>query len=223
MTENNNIENNSIENNSVENHDLDNNNNTNNNSNKDNIPSLTYFNSRGLAQFIRVLHAYLNIPYNNIVIDTIDDVLRVQLPYSQLPIYRDGPDFILAQSSVIAKYVAAKHNFLGKSIQEQYKIDEVVTLIVADLFGILQTIRKGIDKVFGSLENKYNKSKFLVGDDYSLADLYAYVSFDYTIFLGKISASEASEKFVKLEENKNHFESNPGVIEYIKNRPDTKF
>ncbi|EAL70474.1 hypothetical protein DDB_G0272632 [Dictyostelium discoideum AX4] len=193
------------------------------------VPSLTYFQGRGLGQFSRVLLSYLGIPYENITVTEISDALRATLPYGQLPIYRDG-DFVLTQSSTIARYIAKKHNFMGKNLEEEFLVDQIVTAIHADIFPafnnpVPEKLQKLYEKYFGSFEKKLQETGFLVGSSVTLADLYVYVGFDYIRFRGEaaLSSELSDEKYPKIAELKKFFESNEGVAKYIKERPETKF
>ncbi|KAK5575176.1 hypothetical protein RB653_010432 [Dictyostelium firmibasis] len=195
------------------------------------IPSLTYFEGRGLGQFTRVLLHYLGIPFENITVSEISDALRATLPYGQLPVYRDG-DFVLSQSSTIARYIAKKHNFMGSNIEEEFLVDQIVTSVHSDIFPAFASAATNPDKLktlypkfFGSYEKKLEENKFLVGSSITLADLYVYVCYDYVKFRGEaFSADELSdEKYPKLVELKKSFESNEGIAKYIKERPETKF
>ncbi|KAM9986036.1 hypothetical protein ACTFIZ_004297 [Dictyostelium cf. discoideum] len=193
------------------------------------VPSLTYFEGRGLGQFSRVLLNYLGIPFENITVTEISDALRATLPYGQLPIYRDG-DFAISQSSTIARYIAKKHNFMGKTLEEEFLVDQIVTAIHSDIFPafnnpVPEKLQKIYEKYFGSFEKKLQETGFLVGSSVTLADLYVYVGFDYIRFRGEAAlASELSdEKYPKIAELKKFFESNEGVAKYIKERPETKF
>ncbi|KAM9971777.1 hypothetical protein ACTFIW_011760 [Dictyostelium discoideum] len=193
------------------------------------VPSLTYFQGRGLGQFSRVLLSYLGIPFENITVTEISDALRATLPYGQLPIYRDG-DFVLTQSSTIARYIAKKHNFMGKTLEEEFLVDQIVTSIHADIFPafnnpVPEKLQKLYEKYFGSFEKKLQETGFLVGSSVTLADLYVYVGFDYIRFRGEaaLSSELSDEKYPKIAELKKFFESNEGVAKYIKERPETKF
>ncbi|KAM9984817.1 hypothetical protein ACTFIY_009233 [Dictyostelium cf. discoideum] len=193
------------------------------------VPSLTYFQGRGLGQFSRVLLSYLGIPYENITVTEISDALRATLPYGQLPIYRDG-DFVLTQSSTIARYIAKKHNFMGKTLEEEFLVDQIVTAIHADIFPafnnpVPEKLQKLYEKYFGQFEKKLQETGFLVGSSVTLADLYVYVGFDYIRFRGEaaLSSELSDEKYPKIAELKKFFESNEGVAKYIKERPETKF
>ncbi|KAN0027298.1 hypothetical protein ACTFIU_009988 [Dictyostelium citrinum] len=193
------------------------------------IPSLTYFQGRGLGQYSRVLLSYLGIPFENITVTEISDALRATLPYGQLPIYRDG-DLILSQSSTIARYIAKKNNFMGKTLEEEFLIDQIVTSIHSDILSAFsnpteEKLTKLYEKFFGSFEKKLQEKGYLVGSSVSLADLYVYVTFDYIKFRGEAYYSNllSDEKYPKIVELKKFFESNEGVAKYIKERPETKF
>ncbi|EGC37550.1 hypothetical protein DICPUDRAFT_71962 [Dictyostelium purpureum] len=192
------------------------------------VPSLTYSKARGFAQFARVALSYLNVPFENVTVETIDDALREKLPYGQLPIFRDG-DFVVAQSQTIARYIAKKYNFAGKTLQEETKVDEVISAIHSDFFTALNpaTLDKEklknntFPKIFGKYNNELKEKKHLVGDSYTIADLYVYVAFEYIQFRG-FSEDVNATQYPQLEELKKYFESNAGVQEYLKNRPETQ-
>ncbi|KAN0048161.1 hypothetical protein ACTA71_002556 [Dictyostelium dimigraforme] len=191
--------------------------------------TLTYFNGRGLGQYIRVLLSYLEIPFEDIVMkDTVlTDEFRKNLPFGQLPVYSDNKIQNLSQTDAITKFIAKNNNFLGKSDMDQVRIDEIIMACHIDIFsGLYNDIEKfkkvTLPRAFGKLEERLNEKQFLVGDCYTLADLYVYVTFDYVQFRipGELTSSE---RYPNLQKLKDYFESTKGVANYISKRPNTPF
>ncbi|KAN0000949.1 hypothetical protein ACTFIZ_001412 [Dictyostelium cf. discoideum] len=191
--------------------------------------TLTYFNGRGLGQYIRVLLSYLEIPFEDMVMKdlVLTDEFRKTLPFGQLPVYSDDKIQNLSQTDAITKFIAKNNNFYGKTDIDQVRIDEIIMACHIDIFcSLYNDIEKfklvTLPRAFSKLEERLSKSKYLVGDCYSLADLYVYVTFDYVQFRipGELTSPE---KYPNLEKLKNYFESTKGVSNYISKRPETPF
>ena len=88
-------------------------------------PSLTYFNGRGLAEISRLILAEANVDYDDVRIQDIAP-LKPNLPFGQVPIWKDGNGFELAQSSAIARYLARTYGFYGKNPKEDALIDSIL-------------------------------------------------------------------------------------------------
>ncbi|KAL3853135.1 hypothetical protein ACJMK2_016705 [Sinanodonta woodiana] len=97
------------------------------------MPSLGYWKIRGLAQPIRLLLHYVGENYDDVMYEQGDapDYSREQwtsvkhtlgLPFPNLPYYIDG-DVKITQSNAIIRYIARKHNLLGKTEQEKVDVD----------------------------------------------------------------------------------------------------
>ncbi|KAK5576993.1 hypothetical protein RB653_001930 [Dictyostelium firmibasis] len=194
-------------------------------------PQLTNFKCRGFVQFPQVLMAYKGIEYDMCYVDKIDDELRKELKFGQLPLFREIDGFKLNQSLAITKWIGDKTDFIGKSPKERALVVETVACVHTDI--VLPAMRSAItgegrDKIinvvipryFGAFERLLSENKYLgCGDSHTIADLYVYVAYDYLGHLG-FAPDHLQGKYPNLDCLKNHFESNKWVQEYLKRRPD---
>ncbi|KAF2072055.1 hypothetical protein CYY_006621 [Polysphondylium violaceum] len=192
------------------------------------LPTIVYFRNRGKAEISRLLLAYFNVEFLDARVETIDDELRQILPYSQLPIYKEG-EFVLAQSSAIARYLAEKYDFIGKTLQEKaiaHEIvdaiwDLVVPIVRASTDADKEKVKSLIQQFLTNWEKRIEKYTYIAqGDGYTYADLAIYFAYDYVSFLGY---SNETQGYPKLESLKQHFETIPSIKRYIESRPVTKF
>ncbi|KAM9990643.1 hypothetical protein ACTFIY_006684 [Dictyostelium cf. discoideum] len=116
--------------------------------------TLTYFNGRGLGQYIRVLLSYLEFPFDDIVMKDIvlTDEFRKTLPFVQLPVYSDDTIQNLSQTDIITKFIAKNNNFLGKTDIDQVRIDEIIMACHIDIFCSLYIDEITLPRAFGKLE-----------------------------------------------------------------------
>ncbi|EAL70024.1 hypothetical protein DDB_G0274263 [Dictyostelium discoideum AX4] len=194
-------------------------------------PQLTSLRYRGYVQFAQVLMAFHGVDYDMCYVDKIDDQLRKELKFDQLPLFRETDGFKLNQSLAITKWVGDKYDFIGKSSKERALVVETVACVHTDI--VMPAIRsvltgQGRDRIinvvipryFGAFEKVLTENKYLAcGDSLTIADLYCYVAYDYLGHLG-FAPDHLQGKFPKIDCLKNHFESNKNVQEYLKKRPD---
>ncbi|CAI5441895.1 unnamed protein product [Caenorhabditis angaria] len=84
---------------------------------------LTYFQSRGLAEVSRQLFHLADVQFENHVVDR-DEFLRLKpsLPFGQVPLLTvDGVE--IPQSLAVARYLARKFGFAGKTAEEEAIVD----------------------------------------------------------------------------------------------------
>ncbi|KAK3581608.1 hypothetical protein CHS0354_000149 [Potamilus streckersoni] len=97
------------------------------------MPLLGYWKNRGLAQPIRLLLHYVRENYDDYTYEEGDapdysreQWLRVKdiigLPFPNLPFYLDG-DLKITQSNAIIRYIARKHDLLGKTEEDKVAVD----------------------------------------------------------------------------------------------------
>ncbi|XP_073011777.1 glutathione S-transferase F12 [Typha latifolia] len=119
-------------------------------------------------------------------------------PFGQVPYVVDG-DFEIFESRAIVRYYAAKYagegrpNLLGRTLEEKAKVDQwldveainfnpLVFPIVSNLFILPSQGVQGnkaeaaafaekLDKVLEVYEKQLSKTKYLAGDEFTLADL----------------------------------------------------
>ena len=102
---------------------------------------LTYFNTRGLAESIRWMFAYKNVPFEDYRIKEFPahivpgetpewDALKPNTPYGTIPILEvDGNGEYLGESTAIARYVAREIGLEGKNNWEAAQADSIITYI----------------------------------------------------------------------------------------------
>ncbi|KAN0016370.1 hypothetical protein ACTFIU_006337 [Dictyostelium citrinum] len=198
-------------------------------------PQLSYFKARALGQFPRVLLSYLSVDYDNNYIDKIDENIIDDLKYGQLPLYKDTNGFKLVQSMAITKYIASQHDFLGKTPEEKALVDETIAAVHIDVFTFIIRVFRGVEekekiqeliipRFFAKWNQILGEKKFIAGgDSYTLADLYCYVIYEYIGYVLPFAGELLyGGKYPHLDTLKEHFESNKGVAEYLKNRPVTE-
>ena len=96
-------------------------------------PVLCYWDIRGLAQPIRLLLAYTGTDYEDKLLSCgpapgfdkscwFDNKFSFGLDFPNLPYYIDG-DVKITQSNAILRYIARKHDMLGKNDKEKAMVD----------------------------------------------------------------------------------------------------
>ncbi|KAF2072054.1 hypothetical protein CYY_006620 [Polysphondylium violaceum] len=195
------------------------------------IPTLTYFNGQGKAESIRLILTYLNIEFNDVRVESVTPELKATLTYGQLPFYQDG-DFKLAQSAAIARYIALKNDFAGKSIEEKVLADasnDSLWDVIIAIFRSRDQTDADKEKVksvtiptfLGAWEKNLEKNEFVAGgDSLTYADISLFAALDY---LPKLGFADAIETYPKLKEFKAKIANIPSIKQYLEKRPDTKF
>jgi glutathione S-transferase len=103
--------------------------------------TLYYFAGRGLADEIRWLLAATNTTFTQKIINQRSQLLKMtakgQLPFGQLPLLQiDGLDIV--QSQAIIRYLARKHQLLGKNDEEMLRCD-IIAETVRDLISLVSS------------------------------------------------------------------------------------
>jgi len=90
---------------------------------------LTYFNVRGRGEPIRILFAYLAVPYEDHRIERKDWAeWKSKFQWGQIPVLQVD-DVILCQSTAIARFLGRKFGLTGANDFEAAKCDEYVDAI----------------------------------------------------------------------------------------------
>jgi len=190
--------------------------------------TLTYFSGRGRAEPIRFILAEAGVDYvDNRIADPTP--LKPKLAFGQLPSLEDG-DLHLVQSITIARYLAKKHNLVGKDIKEQAQADMIVdgVLDVTAARNAAKTeeekqkfASEGLPKWLGFFEEllKKNGGKFFVGDNLTWADLYVYYSLENTVNV----VPKALDSFPTLKSFRESIASRPKIAAWLAKRPVTSF
>eukprot|EP01132_Coremiostelium_polycephalum_P006681 gene6681-8265_t len=193
------------------------------------VPTLTYFNGQGKGEIIRLIFAYTKTKFNDNRVNEISDELRKELPYGQLPVYRDG-DLYIAQSIAIARYVAEKTGLQGKTPQQKAVIDEVVDSFGDVVSGYFQSRNdevkltnfktNTIPKFVGAWEKKLSATKYIAGDNFTWGDIVVAHGYAYLEFLG---FGDNVKSFTKVAALTKEFFANKQVADYVATRPESKF
>jgi len=203
-------------------------------------PILGYWKIRGLAQAIRNLLTYAGEEFEDKMYQTgpapdfdrsswLDDKFKLNLDFPNLPYYIDG-DVKLTQSTAILRYVARKHNLLGKTEEERIRADMLlnqiedyrrnfVMLCYDPNFEDLKAgYLKELPNVLKALSDFLGKNKFFAGENVTMVDFLAYEFLHQQVTLKPDSLDE----FSNLKEFKESFESLPTLSDYLKNSPASK-
>ncbi|CAB3398531.1 unnamed protein product [Caenorhabditis bovis] len=204
---------------------------------------LTYFDRRGLAESTRQMFYMAGVEFDDVRIrlDSEDWVkLKPQTPHGHLPVLSvDG--FEIPQSSAIARYVARKFGFAGKTPEEEAWVDAFVDLFkdfmialrkisivlragkpAEEIEKIRSEIYKPAEEIYFKYLNKYlaqSKSGFLVGDSVTFADL---TIADNLLTLQVNKLNDLSKEPALLNYQKK-IHSLPKLKEWIEKRPVTAF
>uniref|UniRef100_A0A914ZBB1 glutathione transferase n=1 Tax=Panagrolaimus superbus TaxID=310955 RepID=A0A914ZBB1_9BILA len=93
---------------------------------------LTYFDLRGIAEAIRLMFHYLEVPFEDIRIDSTNpevwEKCKPTTPQGKLPLLEvDG--VIIPQSYAIARFIARKYNLAGKDDLEAAQVDALADFL----------------------------------------------------------------------------------------------
>jgi len=198
-------------------------------------PVLTYFDSRGRAEFSRLLFAEAGADYvDNRVNSEGFKAIKSELPFGQLPVLEaDGQMF--AQSISIARYIARKYGLYPTSVEEAAKADMVVDGVI-DANTALNTANKDaskktqfwdeslpswadhMEKILKKNQDA-NKSDFFVGKEITYADLAVFNFVDGLLR----TKSDAFEKYPLLKTHYEKIKSRPKIAKWLSTRPETRF
>jgi glutathione S-transferase len=197
---------------------------------------LTYFNVRAVAEPIRLLLAHAKIEYEDDRVEGSDwPALKPTTPWGKLPLLEEG-DFKLSQSLAILKYLGTKHGYVGESLQETARIDELIGAF-NDLRDVYFLFRREEDEekkaekerklkeeavpfYLGKFDSVLEKNgKYFVGDKISIIDFYigAHLQTMDQILGGVL------DTYISLKEHQTTVLCSPGVKEWVERRPVTQF
>lgn len=212
--------------------------------------TLGYWNVKGSAEFSRLLLAYLKIQYTNEHPKDFADWEGNGKPkmeaegfhFPNLPYLKDG-EFEVSESAAILAYIAEKYgtpDLLGNDLKEraqifelQYFLKELVTKIYMPLFQknykeqLIETIKPGekVHKLYGLLSKKLGENEFLVGNHFTIADIYAgFYNYMVINILNSAEVEGIFKDYPNLVEHKDRIFALDGIKEYVageewKNRP----
>ncbi|XP_019644787.1 PREDICTED: hematopoietic prostaglandin D synthase-like [Branchiostoma belcheri] len=202
------------------------------------MPSIkyTYFDGRGLGEVNRVILAAGGIKYEDVRLhESKWSGMKPTTPMGELPLLEvDGTT--ICQSNSIARYIAREAGLAGKSSLEQAKVDMIMegarSLFdkAAQIF-ILPEAEKAVRKK--KLEekeapelleylNKLASGKgYFVGDQLTAADIALYVNYES---VGSLTIALPSlDKYPNLKKVADNVKTNPGIANWLKERPVTTY
>ncbi|XP_071479199.1 glutathione S-transferase alpha-4-like [Diadema antillarum] len=200
----------------------------------DSKPRLTYTASRGFSSAIRIALAAAKIEYEDAYLATREDFLKLietgKLMFKQIPLLEiDGKNLI--GSDCIIRYVCKKGGLMGKTSDEEIKIEMLShgarDMLKAGLvmFKFFEPERKDQELQRGLKEarERYlpvfektltdNSSGFLVGDCLSMADIVFYDS--VSIISDDPDLEKELANFPKCRAFIEHFRNQPGLKEFM--------
>lgn len=192
-----------------------------------------YWNCQALGHPTRLLLAYHNVDFDEIIYEEDDDWFKrdkptLNTPFPNLPYIKDG-DNIVTESSAVIQYAAlktGKEELLGKNHQD--------AITAAQIAGVLRDLLKEIftlasNKEFATVKDKvleekiapfFDKlSKALGEKEYCLGYL-TYVDFQlaYIFDVAKRINAETMKKWANLEKHHDRIYGNEGIQKYRKSK-----
>ncbi|KAL8611775.1 hypothetical protein ACOMHN_009457 [Nucella lapillus] len=198
------------------------------------IPKLAYWKIRGLAQPIRLMLNYVGQEFEDIQYeqgeapdysrdawDKVKDSLGLDFP--NLPYYIDG-DVKLTQSNAIIRYIAGKHNLLGKTDKEKGYADMMlensmdfrngtVGLAYNENFDtLLEGYKTKLKGTLAKFEAWMKNKKFFAGDNLTMADFPMYELLDQHMLM----IPGSLDPYPNLKAFHKRFEELPAISKYMK-------
>jgi len=197
-----------------------------------------YFNSRGKAELIRVLLVAAEQKFEDIRIEKDKwPEIKATTPTGVLP-YVETPDGkVLVQSGAIARLLAKKYNFYGKTDCDFFSIERTLAQL-DDIFAELLKVFFAPEDKKEAAQKEFNEGKgknliknlatfiqegkggFIAGDSPTIADLAVVTSIDYLRFASPGLLQDNPE----IEQHYTRtVEALPLVKKWIAERPVTQF
>jgi len=197
-------------------------------------PVLCYWDIRGLAQPIRLLLEYTGTKYEDKMLSCgpapdfdktcwFGQKNSLGLDFPNLPYYVDG-EFKLTQSNAIMRYIARKHDMLGKTEAEKVRVDVMaeqsmdfrngmVRLAYNPSFDQMKTgYLEALPEKLDSFQNFLGARPWFAGDSLTFVDFVMYELLDQHRELDKALCA----KYAKLMEFLDRFEKLPQIEAYMK-------
>jgi len=206
---------------------------------------LTYFNMRGLAEPIRYIFAYLDIPYEDKRIEQGDEwnniksdvLLHQDYPWGNMPVLKEN-DFVLCQSHAIVRYLGHKYNLTGANLQENAKCDEYLDAIKDYFYEFFPLFREKDESKKQEIKEKiakeatmkffpkFNKDleanggEFIVGKKVTYADFLLFHYFSQSmITLG----DDIFDEYPAIDKYMENMFRIPNIKKWMAKRPNTMY
>ncbi|XP_017881708.1 glutathione S-transferase-like [Ceratina calcarata] len=198
---------------------------------------LIYFNVRGRAEHIRYIFAYAGVDYvdERIPVERWPE-LKKSMPYGMLPVLEiDGKP--IAQSNAVARYLARKHNLVGRDEWEAMMCDVLVDSL-GDLKQFISQYREQEDQIKKeemkakllkeTIPFYLNKFEQIVSDNggYTVGSTTTWADFVFAAALEDfetIFAATALENYPGLRALKKRVHEIPAIADWLVRRPHTEF
>ncbi|XP_066602080.1 glutathione S-transferase-like isoform X2 [Prorops nasuta] len=198
---------------------------------------LIYFNARGRAEHIRYIFAYAGINYVDERITKEEwPELKKSMPYGVLPVLEvDGKP--ITQSNAVARYLARKHNLVGRDEWESMLCDVLVDTL-GDLKQFISQYRTEEDP----LKKEEKKLKLLKetipfylnkfeqtvarNEGYAVGSTTTWTDFVFAVALEnfeQIFGLTALESYPALRGLKKRVHEIPAIVDWLAKRPQTEF
>jgi len=207
---------------------------------------LTYFNSRGKAEVIRLTLALAGVEFTDERHEFAEwpgDIKKtLDLPFGQLPTLTVDGGTVYSQALPITRYLAEKYGLTGKTPEDNLRGDMIVHCTEDILMKIIAIYREQdadkkamLQKTFtdeelptacGNFEKmlKHNKggNGFIIGDSLTWADLHLYQMLKSYVTMAGVDLAYL-EKFPILRSLTEHVDKNAKIAAWIAKRPVTPF
>lgn len=88
---------------------------------------LYYFDSRGRAEYARLLFAAAGVEYTDVRVTKEEwPAMKPKMPFGQLPVLEEGSKDLVAQSYTILRYLGKQFGFYGKTAEDAVQIDQII-------------------------------------------------------------------------------------------------
>eukprot|EP01087_Luapelamoeba_hula_P004697 TRINITY_DN14634_c1_g1_i1.p1 TRINITY_DN14634_c1_g1~~TRINITY_DN14634_c1_g1_i1.p1 ORF type:complete len:224 (+),score=43.13 TRINITY_DN14634_c1_g1_i1:67-738(+) len=193
-----------------------------------------YWKIRGLAQAIRMLLAYKEVPFEDVRYEqgdppaysreawlSVKNTLGLEFP--NLPYLIDG-DVKLTESNAILRYLGRKYDLYGSNDKDAARIDMLTDIVMGirnKLMGLVyggafesqrQSYAQNIKQQFAPFEKMLQDRQWLAGDNLSYIDFHFYEMVAQHKFVDPTIFSDSP----KISEYANRFEALPTIAAYMK-------
>jgi len=196
---------------------------------------LVYFNLMAFAEPIRLVFAYVGVPYEDVRIEFQDwRVQKANFPWDQVPTLEvDGQ--VIAQSQAILRYLGREFNLVGDNNFEAAKCDEMIEALYElrtegskvflerdpDYKNELASVflKEIIPRYFAKWDKILHINRgFLVGKRFSYAD---FCIASYLQIYNETFGRGLFENFPSLKAHQELVFNTPGIKEWVAKRPKT--